>query len=336
VTGPLPANFGLRFRTLSDAIRPSLRTDPATDSLTAPLALLVTAFAALYLVWGSTYLAIRIVVETLPPFLMAALRFIIAGGLLLGLLRLRGEPWPTRQQWRTAAVVGTLLLLGGNGLVSWAEQTVASGLASLILATTPLWFVVLEWLPPWRIRPARSTVLGLALGFGGVCFLVSAGPAAGEKAPEWSWMGVIVLLVACVSWASGSLVQRRAGWAASPGMNAAAQMICGAGSLLIAGTLTGEWARLHLEAISLRSVVALIYLIVFGSWVGFGAYVWLLKHTTPTRLATYAYVNPVIAVILGALILDEPVTGHILWAGALILMSVIIVQWPKRISSSEP
>jgi len=291
--------------------------------------MLVTAFVALYLVWGSTYLAIRIVVETLPPFLMAALRFIIAGGLLLGFLRLRGEPWPTRDQWRTAALVGSLLLFGGNGLVSWAEQSVASGLASLVLATTPLWFVVLEWLPPWRKRPALSTLLGLALGFGGVSCLVSAGPTT-EATPEWSWAGVFVLLTACVLWASGSLVQRRAGWAASPGMTAAAQMICGAGTLLIAGTLTGEWSRLDPAAVSPRSVAALAYLIVFGSWVGFGAYIWLLKHTTPTRLATYAYVNPVIAVILGWLVLDEPITTRVIWAGALILTSVIIVQWPKR------
>lgn len=292
--------------------------------------MLVTAFAALYLVWGSTYLAIRIIVETLPPFLMAALRFIIAGGLLLGFLRLRGEPWPNREQWRTAALVGTLLLFGGNGLVSWAEQTVASGLASLILATTPLWFVAMEWLPPWRKTPATSTILGLLLGFSGICFLVSAHPSESAATPEWSWAGILALLTACVSWTSGSLVQRRAGWAASPGMNAAAQMICGAGSLLIAGTLTGEWSRLEPAAVSARSVAALVYLIVFGSWVGFGAYIWLLKHTTPTRLATYAYVNPVIAVILGWLVLDEPVTLRVIWAGVLILASVMIVQWPKR------
>jgi drug/metabolite transporter (DMT)-like permease len=298
--------------------------------------MLVTAFSSLYLVWGSTYLAIRVVVETLPPFLMASLRFTIAGGLLLGFLRLRGESWPTWRQWRIGAIVGTLLLFGGNGLVSWAEQTVASGLASLILATTPLWFVIFEWLPPWRKRPELSTLLGLALGFGGICFLVSAGPGAAEATPEWSWAGVIALLTACVSWVSGSLVQRRAGWAASPSMNAAVQMVCGAGTLLLVGTLTGEWSRMHVEAVSTRSVVALVYLIVFGSWVGFGAYVWLLKHTTPTRLATYAYVNPVIAVILGWLVLDEPITLRVAYAGLCILASVVIVQWPRRPSLAEP
>jgi drug/metabolite transporter (DMT)-like permease len=296
----------------------------------------VAAFAALYVAWGSTYLAIRIVVEHLPPFLMAALRFVIAGGLLLLFLRWRGEPWPTRQQWRTGALVGTLLLFGGNGLVSWSEQSVASGLTALILATTPLWFVVLEWLPPWHKRPAPSTVAGLILGFLGVIILVSRPASNPANGPEWSWAGIAVLLSACVFWSTGSLLQRRAGWSASPAMNAAVQMLCGAASLTIAGTLTGEWNRLHLADFSSKALTALAYLVVFGSWIGFGAYVWLLKHTTPTRLATYAYVNPVIAVLLGWLILKEPITIRILWAGLCILASVLIVQWPRPKPKSIP
>jgi drug/metabolite transporter (DMT)-like permease len=296
----------------------------------------VAAFTALYLAWGSTYLAIRIVVETLPPFLMAALRFVIAGGLLLLFLRWRGQPWPTRQQWRTGALVGTLLLFGGNGLVSWSEQSVASGLTALILATTPLWFVVLEWLPPWHKRPTPSTVAGLILGFLGVIILISRPDSNPANGPEWSWTGIGVLLSACVFWSTGSLFQRRAGWSASPAMNAAVQMLCGAASLTLAGSLTGEWSRLQLAAFSPKALAALAYLVVFGSWVGFGAYVWLLKHTTPTRLATYAYVNPVIAVLLGWLVLNEPVTLRILWAGLCILTSVLIVQWPRPKSKSSP
>ncbi len=296
----------------------------------------MAAFTALYLAWGSTYLAIRIVVETLPPFLMAALRFVIAGGLLLLFLRWRGQPWPTRQQWRTGALVGTLLLFGGNGLVSWSEQSVASGLTALILATTPRWFVVLEGLPPWHKRPTPSTVAGLILGFLGVIILISRPDSNPANGPEWSWTGIGVLLSACVFWSTGSLFQRRAGWSASPAMNAAVQMLCGAASLTLAGSLTGEWSRLQLAAFSPKALAALAYLVVFGSWVGFGAYVWLLKHTTPTRLATYAYVNPVIAVLLGWLVLNEPVTLRILWAGLCILTSVLIVQWPRPKSKSSP
>jgi len=304
------------------------------EAQTAPASLLVAAFAAVYLVWGSTYLAIRVAVESLPPFLMAATRFFVAGSILLLVLRSLGSPWPTRRHWINGAGIGTLLLLGGAGTVGWAEQTVASGLAALIVATTPLWFVILEWLPPWRRRPAASTLVGLAIGFCGVALLVApmkTGNLATDAAqPASSIGGIIALLFACLSWATGSLIQRRLNQHASPWMNAAVQMICGSAALLLAATISGEWDRLQLDSLPWRSTAALAYLIVFGSWIGFGAYVWLLKHSTPARVSTYAYVNPLIAVWLGWFFLNEPVTARIAWAATVIVGGVLIVQWPRR------
>jgi drug/metabolite transporter (DMT)-like permease len=227
-------------------------------------------------------------------------------------------------------MVGCLLMLGGNGLVSWAEQSVASGLAALILATTPLWFVLIEWLPPFRKRPAFATLIGLALGFLGVGILVgpSAG-APGARQPDFTWTGGIVLMTACVCWATGSLVQRRAGKGTSPWMQAAMQMMCGAAGLLVVSLLTGEGRRLGGTSITWPAIWAWLYLVTFGSWVGFGAYVWLLKHSTPARVSTYAYVNPIIAVLLGWLVLSEPVTARVGWAAAVIVAGVVIVQWPR-------
>jgi drug/metabolite transporter (DMT)-like permease len=289
----------------------------------------LTAFAAVYVVWGSTYLAIRMGVATLPPFLMAGVRFLIAGGLLLAWTTLRGAKLPTARQWRNSAVVGTLLLLGGNGLVCWAELTVSSSLAALIVAASPMWFALFEWARPGGQRPTLVTSLGLIVGFGGVALLVLGTPHGSDAASSTSVLGVLALVVACAAWAGGSIFSKHTDKPDSPWVSTAAQMLTGGVSLLAVSLLTGEPGRFHLDQVSARSFFAFLYLVVFGSWIGFGAYVWLLKNCAATKVATYAYVNPVIATLLGWWILDEPFTPRTALAALVILGGVVIVQWPR-------
>ncbi len=302
-----------------------------TSGTTSPPSRLLVglAFAAIYIFWGSTYLAIRMVVETIPPFLSAGGRFVAAGALLFGFLWLRGVPWPTRAQWRHSAITGVLLLMGGNGLVVWAEQSVSSGRAALIVALAPVWFATLEWLRPGGKRPEPKTVLGILVGFCGVLLLVQGRGQAATV--ETTWPGVLAVIAAGISWASGSLYNRYSHNSASPWMNAASQMLCGGAALLALSALLGEPARWHWAQVDRRSVLALIYLVIFGSWVGFSAYVWLLKATTPGKISTYAYVNPVIAVFLGWAVLHEAVTPQMLWGALVILAGVVIITLPQTV-----
>lgn len=255
----------------------------------------VLAFAAIYLIWGSTYLAIRYAVETIPPFLMAGTRHLTAGLLLYTWLRTRGEKRPRPRDWGVAAVIGALMLLGGNGLVSWAEQRVPSGLAALIVASVPIWMTVLEALQRRR-APRAAVVGGLVLGLLSLGFLVA--PGLGD-AGRVDGLGALALLAAALSWAAGSLYARVAKLPVSTFLAIAMEMIAGGVVLWTAGLLAGEGSKLHLAAVSGRSLGALGYLIVLGSLAGFSAYMWLLGVTTPARVSTYAYVNPVVALALG-------------------------------------
>lgn len=292
----------------------------------------MAAFAAIYLVWGSTYLAIRVAVETLPAFLSAGVRFIVAGTAMFCLLLARGHAIPSRVQWRHAFVTGTLMLVGGNGLVVWAERTLNSGFTALLVALAPVWFALLEWLRPGGTRPHRRTVAGIIVGFVGVLVLVEAGGRGSDLRGEW-WSALAVV-IAGITWAGGSLYSKYAPAAASPWMSSATQMLCGGAGLLLTGVLTGEPFRTEWMAISGRSLAALAYLIVFGSWIGFSAYVWLLKASTPARISTYAYVNPVIAVFLGWAFLGETVTAGILYGAAIILAGVAVLSMPAGATAS--
>jgi drug/metabolite transporter (DMT)-like permease len=288
--------------------------------------LLIAAFAAVYIVWGSTYLAIRVVVETLPPFLSAGIRFSLAGGLLFALLLQRGFAQPTRAQWRHSMVTGLLLLLGGNGLVMWAERSIPSGLTALIVALAPVWFGLLDWLRPGGVRPPAKTIVGIIIGFVGVLLLVNG---RGDGRPsETNWWAVAALVIAGICWAAGSLYSKHSPNSGSPWMNAATQMMCGGAGLLLAGIIFNEPFRTNWSHVSARSLGALAYLIVFGSWVAFSAYVWLLKTSTPSRVSTYAYVNPVIAVFLGWLLLGEKITAHMVTGAVVVLAGVIIITLP--------
>ena len=278
------------------------------------------AFATIYLVWGSTYLAIRIGVQALPPALFAGLRFVIAGLLLAGYARLRGQAFPdSRREWLTHAVVGLALVAGGNGLVVWGEQWVASNIAALIVASVALWIALLGTLGSQGEPLSRATVLGLALGFIGVVLLLAphgARFAGGELA------GQLAIALASLSWAAGTIYGRRRKPRTPTLMAAAMQMLIGGAALTAVGLIGGETARWSWDP---AGVLALAYLIVFGSCLAFAAYAWLMHEVTPAQLGTYAYINPAIAVLLGAWLLNETLDGRQLLGMSVILAGVVVV-----------
>ncbi len=281
------------------------------------------ALITLYFVWGSTYLGIRYAIETIPPFLMASSRFLFAGGVLYVWMRLRGVPNPTRLHSRTGLIVGGLMLLGGNGGVTWAEQYVPSGLAAVMVSAVPIWMVLLDWLLFGGRRPTRRMAAGLAGGLAGVTLL--AGPADLIGGEQFDSVGIAALLIATVTWSLGSLYSRRAPLPRAPLMATGLEMLAGGLWLGLAGTLAGEWSALNPDAISLKSALALGYLAVFGSLVAFTAYIWLLRHTTAARAASYAYVNPVVALMLGWALADEALSARTLVAAAVIIGSVVLI-----------
>ena len=283
----------------------------------------VLAFAAVYVIWGSTYLAIRFAIETMPPLGMAAFRFVVAGGLLYGWARWRGSPAPTPAQWRSGAGSGVLMLAGGNGAVVVAEQWVPSGLTALLVATVPLWLVLLDSTFGARVRPSTRTLAGLAIGFGGVGVLAgSPGVGAGGTL---ELIGGGIVLLGSLLWAAGSLMSRYTVDPPRPRMRVATQMLAGSVALAVLSAATGEMAGFAVSDVSLRSWLSLVYLITFGAIVGYGAYIWLLDHVEPSRVGTYAYVNPVVAMVLGWAFAGEPLTFRSLLAAAIILGSVVVI-----------
>jgi drug/metabolite transporter (DMT)-like permease len=282
----------------------------------------IVAFAAIYLIWGSTYLAIRYAIETMPALMMAGVRHFTAGAILFAVCRALGMAAPSPRHWLSALVIGALMLLGGNGAVSWAVQLVPSGLAALVIATVPLWIALLEWRLK-GVRPGRQALAGIALGIAGVAVLIGPGRLLGGQAPNP--IGVGVLLVGAFAWSCGSLYSRRAPLPPQPLMVVSTQMIAGGALLVLAGLATGEGARVDLDALSTRSVLSFAYLVVFGSIVGYTAYIWLLRVTTPERVATYAFVNPVVAVLLGWALAGEALTPRILAASLVIVAAVALI-----------
>jgi drug/metabolite transporter (DMT)-like permease len=280
------------------------------------------ALGAIYFFWGTTYLAIRVGVRTMPPFLMASVRFLIAGAILYVFAIRTGDRTgdrPTRAHWRSAAIIGTALLLGGNGLVSWAELRVPSGLASLVIATVPFWLVLLARLI-LKERVSLREWLGIAVGFGGLFLLIN--PSGGGRI---DLNGAGLLVIASILWAAGSLYSRNAPLPSRPLVGTAMEMLCGGVALGVVGIAAGELGRVDISAISLESLLGLGWLIVFGSLVGFTAYVWLLRVTRTSLVGTYAYVNPVVAVLLGWAMLGEPITARTLLAGGVILVAVALI-----------
>lgn len=278
---------------------------------------IAVALGAVYLIWGSTYLAIRLVVESMPPLLSAGSRFVVAGAALL-LAGRRAGPL-SAAHWRGAAVTGGLMLAVGNGGVVWAEQTVDSGVAALILTTVPGLMVLLDWLLLGGRRPTAAVAFGIVAGLGGVALLVQPGPDPVDM------VGAGVLLLASVGWAAGSVLAPRMAAPASPVQGAGLQMLCGGVIQLAFGTALGEATAFEPAAVTWSSAAALLYLVVFGSVIAFTAYLWLLRVTSTELVATHAYVNPVVAVALGWAILDEPVTATTVVAAAVILGAVVLI-----------
>lgn len=291
-------------------------------SLPPRRSLLIAAFAAIYIIWGSTYLAILIALETLPPFLMAGVRFLLAGALLFGWAKLKGGPQPTLRQWRNAAIIGGLLLLGGNGAVVWAEQRVPSGMAALLVTTEPLWVVLLAWQFQGK-RPNRSVLVGLVLGVMGMILLVGPGQLSGVGKVDL--LGALVIVGGAVAWAAGSLYASKADLPRSAVLTTGMQMLCGGAMQLTVGSLRGEWQHFDPAGVSLRSLGAFAYLLVFGSLVAFTAYSWLTRVAPPSQVSTYAYVNPVVAVLLGWALANEQFTWLTVVAAAVLVAAVALI-----------
>lgn len=285
----------------------------------------IFAFAAVYVIWGSTYLAIRYAIDTLPPLLMASGRFLLAGAILYVIARQRGAAPPERHHWGPAFIIGGLMLLIGNGAVVLAERTVPTGMAALFIASEPLCVAVLSWLGAGGEAPRGRRLVALLAGLGGVALLVSGRDMAGADV-----LGVALCLLSSLSWAAGSLYSIRAPRPPSALVATAIQMLAGGALQLVAGTLLGEWSSFDPSQFSLASITALLYLVIFGSLVAFTAYQWLLQNVTPTMAATYAYVNPVVAVFLGWLILGEQITALTVAAAAIIIASVVLISDEKH------
>lgn len=297
--------------------------------------LLIGCFAAVYIIWGSTYLAIRFALETIPPFLMAGVRFIISGSILFVVSKVSGSPLPTFIQVKNAAVIGFLLLVCGNGGVVYAEQMVPSGLTALIVTIEPLWIVIIMWVGKSGKAPNWYVWLGLFLGMLGMVILLGINNNGGDF-ENISLSGFIILIASTFCWALGSIYAVKASAPKSPIMATSVQMLAGGLLLSILSLGVGEWAKLHLEKISLTSLLSVIYLIFFGSIVGYTAYSYLTRTVSPSQVSTYAYVNPVIAVLLGTLLGNEVLTKQIIIATPILVLAVILLIWkPTPLDKSK-
>jgi drug/metabolite transporter (DMT)-like permease len=291
------------------------------------IAVLIAAFAAVYIFWGSTYLAIKYAIETLPPFLMAGSRFVVAGVILMIWARFTKDyERPKAAHWKTSFIVGTLLLLGGNGGVVFAEHHISSSLTALLVATEPFWIVLLSWLWLKKTRPNLKTILGIGVGFFGVWLLINGQTTAESQSfGSMQFFGTIAVMAAALSWATGSIYGLRAPVPKSSILTAGMQMFSGGLVLLAFSLFSGEFSKFDIAQVSRNSIFGVTYLIIFGSLIGFTAYSWLLKNAQPALVSTYAYVNPIVAVFLGWLIAGESFTGQMLIGATVVVGSVVLI-----------
>jgi drug/metabolite transporter (DMT)-like permease len=283
---------------------------------------LIVAFGAVYLIWGSTYLAIAFAIRTIPPLLMAGGRFLLAGGLLYGWSRWRGARAPRPMQWAWAFLLGALFFLVGNGAVVWVEQEMSSGLTALIVAMVSVWTALLEWLRPGGARPTAIVLGGIVLGFLGVALLVLPGSSTAEHAPP---MGVFLLMCSTFAWSLASVISRNADLPAETQQVSGMEMLAGGVLLVIASGLAGDWGRFDPAGVTTKSVLAFLYLVIFGSLVTFTAFAWLLTVSTPNKVATAGYVNPMVAVFLGWAFGGEVLSSRSLLASLVIVVSVVLI-----------
>lgn len=287
--------------------------------------LIIAAFAAVYLIWGSTYLGIHITVQYIPAFLMMGSRFALAGLVLFIVARAQGAPPPSRMHWRNATLVGALLFLLNNGILVWSAQHVQSGILALLVASVTLWTTLIDWLFHGQ-RPAPATFVGLLIGFGGLALLLT--PGESHLGDALAPIAALMVVFGTLGWASGSMFSRQADMPQSPLLSTGMQLLTGGLLLVALGLVTGEGARLNAAAIPLHAIVWYVYLFTFGSIIAFTSYVWLLRVTSPTRATTYAFVNPVVALLLGAVLGGEPLTTRVVAAAVLIVSAVaLIILW---------
>lgn len=291
--------------------------DPAPPRLK-----LLSAFASVYIIWGSTYLAIRIAIESIPPLLMAGFRFIIAGTVMYLWGRLRSNEKLTKAHWKSAAIIGLMLLVVGNGGLTWSEQLIPSGIAALLVAVSPLWFILIDWMQG-GVRPTAGVFIGLALGTLGIAILVDPADLVGGG--DVNTLGAAILLGSSICWAFGSFYSRRAVLPTSPSLANGMEMLIGGAALVLVGAAAGEFKGFHVAEVTNRSLLAVAYLVVFGSIIGFSSYVWLFRATTPTRASTYAYVNPVVAVLIGWLVGGEELPARVAGAAVFIIAAVAAI-----------
>ncbi|MGE0361555.1 MAG: EamA family transporter [Vicinamibacterales bacterium] len=292
----------------------------------APRAQVLAAFLLIYVVWGSNFLAIRYAIETIPPFLLMGVRSTLAGLCLYGWARLRSTPAPTHAQWRAAAVVGAMLFLGCHGLLAWAQGRVPSGTAALGMATLPLWMTLLDWLWAGAPRPSPAVWIGLALGLLGLAALIGPGSWGGAVDP----VGLLVIQVSGFSWALGSITARRSDLPKSVVLSTGMQLIAGGCTLMAVALVLGEVTTFDIRTVSWRSLGGFTYMVVGASILAFTAYVWLLRVSTPSRVGSYAFVNPLVAVLLGAAVGGEALTARTAVAAALILAAVAAILTGRR------
>ena len=285
--------------------------------------LVLVCFAIVYIVWGSTFYAIRVGIESFPPFLLAGMRHLAVGLSFYPTFRHLSQEKPTRTQWRTTFLTGCLLLWLGNGTVSWAERTVPSGIAALLVATVSLWMVLVDWVRPGGTRPGPRVIAGLILGFTGMALLV--GPHNLGHSERIDPLGACALIGASLAWAAGSIYSRHHPLPRSPLLGTGMQTLCGGAMLCLFSAAIGEWKGFHFANVTSRSWFALLYLFIFGSAVGFSAYVYILKHSTAARVATYAFVNPLVALCLGWFLASEPLSMRTVLASSIILTAVLLV-----------
>lgn len=291
------------------------------------------AFAAIYLIWGSTYLAIRFAMDTIPPFLMAGFRFLIAGMILFVWSYYRNKCFPNRRDWKSSSISGLLMVVGGNGIVVWAQQFVPSGLVAVMVATMPIWIVIMNWLSFDRTRPQGKTFIGIMIGLGGVALIsgIDKSILISSSLPYASVMfGAIILSFAAGSWSLGSLIARHSKSKIPLLYFISLQMLSGGAVLTVFGLLKGELTLLSFQSMSALSIASFLYLITFGSIIAYSAYVWLLKVSTPEKVGSYAFFNPLVAVTLGWVFANEPINTQIILGAGAILSSVLIINQPKN------
>jgi drug/metabolite transporter (DMT)-like permease len=301
------------------------------------LVMMVLAFAAVYIIWGSTYLGIKYAIETIPTFILGGLRFTVAGIILLAIGRLSpGYEKPKAVHWRTAMIVGLLLLVGGNGGVVMAEHYISSGMTALLVATVPFFVVLLNWIVLRQSRPSLKVAAGLLIGFLGVWLLLpGSGPGVDATEASNQLFGTVLLIGAALSWALGTLYGGRGETIKSLPMGAGMQMFSGGVMMLVIAVITGEFNNFNIEQVSAVSLFALAYLVVFGAIVAYTAYSWLMQNAKPAQVSTYAYVNPAIAVFLGWMIAGETLTGQMLVGAAIIVGSVALITSQKKSTPDE-